>query len=75
MVVFISAARDVRDVEFSTRDFLINDCIIVKMSVKADDFVKKPPRAGEMNTTNTYSAARLARLSLWATLIVRLQRG
>ena len=35
MVVLISAVRVVRDVEFSTRDFLLNDCIIVEMSVKA----------------------------------------
>ena len=52
MVVLISAARDVRDVEFSTRDFLINDCIIVQMSAEGDDFVQKPPRAVEMSTTN-----------------------
>ena len=40
VVVLISAARDVPEVAFSTRDFLINDCIIVKMSVEGDDFVQ-----------------------------------
>ena len=51
MVVLISAARNAPEVDFSTRDFLINDCIIVKMSVEGDDFVQKTPRAVEMSTT------------------------
>ena len=52
VVVLISAARDVREVDFSTRDFLINDCITVKMSVEGDNFIQKPPRAVEMSTTS-----------------------
>ena len=41
---------------------LINDCIIVQMSVEGDDFVKKPPRAVEMNTTIIYTEFKSYRL-------------
>ena len=54
LVVLISANRDVPGVAFSARDFLINDCIIVKMSVEGDDFVQKPPRTAEMSTTSDH---------------------
>ena len=37
LVVFIAAACNVCKVEFWTRDFLINDHLIVKMSVEVDD--------------------------------------
>ena len=40
-MVFFSAVRDLREVEFRTCDFLKNVFIIVKMSVEIGKIVKK----------------------------------